>query len=684
MSNTTSIKKIKIRKEDGTYSKYIPIGADSDYVDVNGRTLTDVLSDKMDNSQMTVIETEFSGIESEIEGVTANIESLENQMETLASGSPAGVFDTVEDLTTNDPDHTKIYLVLTDGKWYYYNEINTEWTAGGVYQQSTLTEGQVKYSNIDSDLRKVIGFENVDLTDREDGYIINTANEKFPYAGYSITKPFLLKDGQTVHIDTCADNIYVSPISVVEYYDGVVVYGHKTFTVEDTSRLYSFEYTAEYGDEYIILTLNNDHYDNIYITNNYTKNNINSKLNYYQDGQHNLITDGVLDGTYLINVSPSVITYNNEKIYKKTLKVDINYQEIQSNFKYSFYRRFPLINNYGNNTVYGFAYIDMKKNSENDIPFILRIMDDNWYVRTIDKVQILDSEEYTRYYLSFSHTYNENLPQELYFQVCLPSNKGEVSSLVGQLEIREMGIIFNRYIYNSFDNLLTIYDTIGLANNGGTTGGYAGCASVIGDSCSTYKNWVPSGNPCFYRDEGNAEPNDVNDVSQTWWHLLLNDINASLLINDSYSGATICTTGYNGDDYTNQAFVTRMKNTMGEYRSLQPKPNYIFIVGGTNDTWAGSPVGQLQYSDWTTNDLKSVLPAFCYMLHYLKKWNPGCKIVNVILHMVSSEIRNGMIEACNYYGVNCAIMPTVSVESGHPNQEGMQQIKNAIMNQVFN
>ena len=685
MSTTTSIKKIKIRKEDGTYTNYIPIGADSDYVDVNGKTLTEVLSEKMNNSQMNVIESEISGVESEINDVAANVTVLENQVETLASGSPAGVFDTVEDLTTLDPDHEKIYLVLADGNWYYYNTSNLVWTAGGLYQQSTLSPKQVKYSNMNDDLKAAIGLEEVDLTDREDGYIINTANEKFAYAGYSITRPFLLKQGQTIHIDTCADNQYVSPISVVEYYGDIMVYGHKTYTVPDTSRLYSFEYMAEYGDQWIVLTLNNEHYDNIFIDNGYTKNNINSKLNYAQEGQHNLIVDGVLDGTYLLNVTPTVLTHNNEKIYKKTLQVDIDFQQLQSNYKYSFYRSFPIIDNNGSNTLYGFAYIDIKKNSGNDVPFILRIMDSNWTILTVDELKFLNHTNYVRYYLGFSYTYWDELPEALYFQVSLPGNtQSQITSLVSQLEIREMGIIFNRYVYNSFDNLLTPNDIISLAGENNGKAKYAGCASIIGDSCSTYGNWVPVGNPCFYRDEGNAEPNNINDVSQTWWHLLLNELNTSLLINDSYSGSTICTTGYEEADYTTQAFVTRMKSAMGEQRNLQAKPNYIFIMGGANDTWAGSPLGELKYSNWTTNDLKSVLPAFCYMLDYLKKWNPGCKIVNVILHIVGNDIREGMIEACEHYGIDCVVVPTVSVESGHPNQEGMQQIKNAIINQVFN
>lgn len=58
-------------------------------------------------------------------------------MQAIASGSPAGVYETVSALTTADPDHNKIYLVSADGHWYYYNN---EWWDGGVYQAAEDSE----------------------------------------------------------------------------------------------------------------------------------------------------------------------------------------------------------------------------------------------------------------------------------------------------------------------------------------------------------------------------------------------------------------------------------------------------------------------------------------------------------------------------------------------------------------
>ena len=89
---------------------------------------------------------------------TNTINSMQSQIDSVTSGSPAGVYDTLSDLETDDPDHSKIYLVLADGKWYYYNTVNEEWTEGGVYQANTLDpEFQALMENINLPEGKLYG-----------------------------------------------------------------------------------------------------------------------------------------------------------------------------------------------------------------------------------------------------------------------------------------------------------------------------------------------------------------------------------------------------------------------------------------------------------------------------------------------------------------------------------------------
>ena len=64
--------------------------------------------------------------------------NLQTQINALASGSPAGVYSTYNDLVAADPNHNKIFVVASNGNWYYYNSTTNSWTSGGVYQSTSL------------------------------------------------------------------------------------------------------------------------------------------------------------------------------------------------------------------------------------------------------------------------------------------------------------------------------------------------------------------------------------------------------------------------------------------------------------------------------------------------------------------------------------------------------------------
>ena len=204
--------------------------------------------------------------------------------------------------------------------------------------------------------------------------------------------------------------------------------------------------------------------------------------------------------------------------------------------------------------------------------------------------------------------------------------------------------------------------------------------SIIGDSYSTYKKWINDAYLPWYTDEGNTKDNNVTSVKQTWWWKLSNETGMTLLTNSSYSGSTICNTWYNSEDIsgTDKSFLTRIKKDIGENNTLKNKPNIIFIFGGINDKWAKSPVGSVKYDSWSNDDLKKVLPAFCYLIDYLKLWNPQARIINIVNDLLSDEIKNGMIQACNYYNIENLILTNIEKENDHPNINGMERIKQQI------
>ena len=78
--------------------------------------------------------------------------TLQEEINSITSGAPAGVYATVDALTAADPNHSKIYLVTADGKWYYYSTSNSTWVAGGTYQSTGIADGSIVLDDFSSEI----------------------------------------------------------------------------------------------------------------------------------------------------------------------------------------------------------------------------------------------------------------------------------------------------------------------------------------------------------------------------------------------------------------------------------------------------------------------------------------------------------------------------------------------------
>lgn len=196
--------------------------------------------------------------------------------------------------------------------------------------------------------------------------------------------------------------------------------------------------------------------------------------------------------------------------------------------------------------------------------------------------------------------------------------------------------------------------------------------AILGDSYSTFDGYIPEGNACWYFTTPQGD-NDVVSVEQTWWHMFCRDCGYDLVLNESYSGSTICNTGYDGADYSDRAFIKRMRNV------IAGNPDLIIVFGGTNDSWADAPVGHLRLDgSWTQEELYSCLPACCYLLEHLSKEAAGAEILFVINSELKYEIVAGIMEACDHYGVRHLLLKDIEKKWGHPSVKGMAQINEQI------
>ena len=195
---------------------------------------------------------------------------------------------------------------------------------------------------------------------------------------------------------------------------------------------------------------------------------------------------------------------------------------------------------------------------------------------------------------------------------------------------------------------------------------------IMGDSYSTFRGYNPEGYRCYYGDNRENAP-VVGSVEKTWWMRLAKQWDYRIVLNDSYSGSTVCNT-VRPDLPLSSSFVNRLDRYMQDGFFRTNEIGLAFIFGGTNDSWLECPIGTLTYSDWTEADLLCVLPAFCYLLHGYTEIAGIPQTVVVINTELKPEIVENMVLACRHYGVDCVKLSGIDKKYGHPTELGMEQI----------
>ena len=192
---------------------------------------------------------------------------------------------------------------------------------------------------------------------------------------------------------------------------------------------------------------------------------------------------------------------------------------------------------------------------------------------------------------------------------------------------------------------------------------------IFGDSYSTYAGHIPEGYPTYY------PCGDVDDVSKTWWARFFENADMNVLQNNSWSGSPLGFTGYcNMDCSKFGSFIVRYRQLKEEGFFEKNSIDSIFVFGGTNDSWAEAPLGEVMLSGWEEKDLFCVLPAICYFAYILKTDMPEAEIVFLANTGIKDEIRNCFETAAKHFGVKCVKLHDIDKESNHPTSSGMEAI----------
>lgn len=212
--------------------------------------------------------------------------------------------------------------------------------------------------------------------------------------------------------------------------------------------------------------------------------------------------------------------------------------------------------------------------------------------------------------------------------------------------------------------------------------------SILGDSYSTYEGYLtPDTNEIWYYKPENPnlhKNNNVRAVEQTWWHQVIQNMNGVLEVNNAFSGATICRTGYSKGpeprvpldgltehrDYTNRSFINR-SNRLGN-------PDIILICGATNDSWCGAPIGDYIYGNQTTEQLYYFRPAMAKLLADLRANYPTAQLLFILNTELKEVINESVHTICNHYNVDCLDLKDIDKQGGHPSIEGMKAIADQV------
>jgi len=196
---------------------------------------------------------------------------------------------------------------------------------------------------------------------------------------------------------------------------------------------------------------------------------------------------------------------------------------------------------------------------------------------------------------------------------------------------------------------------------------------IFGDSYSTFEGYIPEGYLSYYSQAYDPRT-DVDRVEQTWWHRLCKEMNLNLVLNNSWSGSTICYTGYEGDCSQTSSFIYRLKQLQAQDFFRKNDVDTILIFGGTNDHWAEAPLGKLQFASWQEKDLYAVQPAICCMIKRAQEALPDGNVVFILNSELKPEVGEAVREATCRYGTCCVSLRDIDKNDNHPTVLGMSQI----------
>lgn len=146
--------------------------AESGELDLVIKKYVDPIYQAFENEVNTKINNQNNEIGAFKTSVSSSVNNIDNKVNNIVSGSPKGIYATVDSLISSDPNHDYIYVVEADGKWYYYDDNTSDWVAGGTYQSTVINPDSPNLINMFRGYNYVDG-SNIDDTTNDLNVILN-------------------------------------------------------------------------------------------------------------------------------------------------------------------------------------------------------------------------------------------------------------------------------------------------------------------------------------------------------------------------------------------------------------------------------------------------------------------------------------------------------------------------------
>lgn len=214
--------------------------------------------------------------------------------------------------------------------------------------------------------------------------------------------------------------------------------------------------------------------------------------------------------------------------------------------------------------------------------------------------------------------------------------------------------------------------------------------SVFGDSISTLYGYQPPEYAVEYKGRF-ARESCVLTIKDTWWGMVINQLEGTLLVNDSYSGCMVSSSNEGAMLYPSAASEKRINALCSS-----GVPDVLMIYLGTND-WGRNVVIEDNKKPWWA----TFLGAYDHMLDEIRKRMPNTEIW--CLNLTYSEsmryyFYKGPLQRLGDYNKVIARVARqhnarlidlaskaadyTSADLAHPDRVGMMKIANAVITSV--